>query len=45
MTDKNKCCDNPEGGIIPIGKDGYLCRRCYEETHKEVLIQIEELSK
>lgn len=36
----NKCCDNPEGGIVPIGKEGYICRRCSEETHEEIKIQL-----
>lgn len=45
MNMRNKCCRNPEGGIVPVGKDGYICRRCSEETHEEIKVQLEISAK
>ena len=42
---KNKCCKNPIGEIIPVGKDGYICQKCSEETHKEVLGALEVVNE
>ncbi len=34
---RNRCCNNPSKERVPIGKKGYICLRCSEELHEEVM--------